>query len=192
MTPEKILEIFNKTGALLKGHFQLTSGLHSSHYLQCALVLQYPQYAFRLGAEIARRFKDEEIEVVIAPAVGGIVVAQEVARLLKARAIFSEREGGGMRLRRGFKIKKGEKVLVVEDVLTTGGSLKETMEVAKENGGEIKGVGMLVDRSGGKVELGAPKEALLVLDLENYEPEKCPLCEQGIPLEKPGSKEFKK
>ncbi len=191
MSPKKILEIFNETGALLKGHFQLTSGLHSSHYLQCALVLQYPRYASRLCSEIARRFRDEGIETVIAPAVGGIVVAQEVARLLKVRAVFSEREEGEMRLRRGFKIKRKEKVLVVEDVLTTGGSLQETIELVKDSGGEIKGVGMLVDRSGGRVELGLPREALLVLDLENYEPGKCPLCEQGIPLEKPGSRKVK-
>ena len=191
MTPKKILEIFNKTGALLKGHFQLSSGLHSSHYLQCALVLQYPQYAGQLCAEIARRFKDEGIEVVIAPAVGGIIVAQEVARFLKARAIFTEREEGRMRLRRGFKIERKEKVLVVEDVLTTGGSLKETMEVVREKGGEVKGVGILIDRSGGRVELGVPQETLLVLDLENYKPGKCPLCDMQIPLEKPGSKELK-
>lgn len=188
ISQKEVLKIFKETGALLKGHFQLTSGGHTSQYLQCALVLQYPQYSFQLCSQIAERFKHAEIKVVIAPAIGGIVIAQEVARILGVRAIFSERERGKMTLRRGFKIEEKERVLVVEDVVTTGGSVKETMEVIEERKGQVVGVGFLVERSGGRIDFGVPQESLLILDLETYQPDRCPLCKRGISLKKLGSR----
>lgn len=187
MNREEILKIFKDTGALLQGHFRLTSGLHSPQYFQCALVLQDPVQAQKLCWEIACQFIAEKINVVIGPAIGGIVVAQEVARLIGARAIFAERENNKMTLRRGFQIKSGERVLVVEDVVTTGGSIKEVIELVKADGGDIKGVAFLVDRSQGKVEFSVPKFAVIEMDVISYE-ENCPLCKQGLPVVKPGSR----
>jgi len=188
---EKILIIFKETGALLEGHFVLTSGLHSDKYFQCAKVLQYPWHAETLCREIADHFKDERIDVVVSPAVGGIIFGQEIARLLGVRAIFAERVEGQMTLRRGFALSPGERVLVAEDVTTTGGSVKEVMEVVNQAGGEIVAVTALVDRSGGKAEFGVPYFSLFQMEVKNYDPDKCPMCREGSTAVKPGSRGLK-
>ncbi|TLN00226.1 orotate phosphoribosyltransferase [bacterium] len=188
LTQEEATEIFKKANALLTGHFRLTSGRHSNQYMQCAQVLQYPNYADKLCADLAERFAGKKVDVVIGPAMGGIIVAYGVAQALGVRAIFTEREQGVMTLRRGFSIGREEKVLVVEDVITTGGSVKEVIEVVKATGAEIVGVGVLVDRSNGQVDFGLPTEAVLRLDIKSYQPEECPLCREGLPLVKPGSR----
>jgi orotate phosphoribosyltransferase len=188
LTQGEILEIFKKTGALLSGHFLLTSGLHSPAYFQCAKVLQYPKYAQQLCGQLAEGFGDRKIELVIAPAIGGIVVACEVGRALDVRTIFAEREAGRMTLRRGFEIFPGEKALVVEDVITTGGSVQEVIEAVEANGGEIVGVGCLVDRSGGKARFSVPLDSLAQMEVVTYQPQQCPLCAKGIELAKPGSR----
>ena len=185
--------ILKKTGALLEGHFELSSGLHSAVYVQCAQVLQYPDLAEKLGGLLSERFGDKGIEVVVSPALGGVVVGHEVARALGTRAVFAERQAlrdgsRKMMLRRGFKINRGEKVLVVEDVVTTGGSTKEIMDIVREVGGDIVGVGSVIDRSSGKADFGVYTKTLLSLDIKTYDPENCPLCSQGIPLVKPGSR----
>ncbi|MFQ5771256.1 MAG: orotate phosphoribosyltransferase [bacterium] len=188
MKEDEILTIFKKTGALLSGHFLLTSGLHSEQYFQCAKVLQFPEIAEKLCAQIGNHYTENNIGAVIAPAVGGIVVAHEVARSLKVRALFAERENDKMVLRRGFEIQTGESVLVVEDVVTTGGSVREVLDLVKGFGAEPIGVGCLVDRSGGKVDFGTELYSLITLKIEVFSPEKCPLCTQGVPLVKPGSR----
>lgn len=191
MNPEEVLEIFRKAGALLSGHFLLTSGLHSAQYLQCALVLQHPRYAAMLGRDLARRMLElgRKPDVVVAPALGGILVAHEVARALRGpRALFAERQDGVLVLRRGFRIEPGETCFVVEDVVTTGGSTRETIEVARRAGGIVTAAGCLVDRSGGKADLQVPSTALAHLDITNYPPESCPLCRAGSPAVKPGSR----
>ena len=188
MGDQEILDIFKETGALLSGHFQLTSGLHSPQYLQCALVLQYPDRAEHLGRLLATRFDKQGIEAVAAPAIGGIVVAHEVARALGVRALFTEREAGVMTLRRGFRINPGERVLVVEDVVTTGGSTKETIDAVTQAGGLVVAAGSLVDRSGGAVDVGVPRASLLTLTVPAYDPSDCPLCREGLPAIKPGSR----
>ncbi|HLG14621.1 MAG TPA: orotate phosphoribosyltransferase [Blastocatellia bacterium] len=185
---QHLQSVFEETGALLEGHFLLTSGLHSSRYLQCALVLQYPQHAEWVGKALAGEFANEGIKAVVAPAIGGIVVAHETARALGARALFTERVAGVMTLRRGFQIDEGERVLVVEDVVTTGGSTCETIDAAVNAGGIVVGAGSVVDRSGGAVDVGVRRIALLTLDVPTYEPGECPLCAQGIPAIKPGSR----
>lgn len=192
LSEKEILNIFNKCGALLTGHFELSSGLHSPQYLQLALVLQYPEYAERLCSELAESFKKSKVDLVAAPALGGIIVAHEVARALGVRAIFAERQEGKLTLRRGFFVNKGEGVLVVEDVITTGGSILETINVIKDAGGIIKGIGALVDRSGGKVELGFPFKSLLTLTIPTYEQQICPLCKEGSIAIKLGSRGLKK
>lgn len=186
-----ILDIFQKSGALLQGHFRLTSGRHSERYMQCAQVLQYPHYAAQLGAELARSWQDQGITTVVGPAMGGILVAHEVAKALGCRALFTERENGQMCLRRGFRLKPDERVLVVEDVITTGGSVQEVITVVKASGATPIGVGVLVNRSGGKAEFGVPLQSLLELNIESFDPEQCPLCKAGIPSVKPGSREIK-
>ena len=186
-----ILAIFEKTGALLEGHFQLTSGLHSSRYLQCALVLQYPEHAEFVGRALAEKFSDDRVDAVVAPAIGGIILAHEAARAIGVRALFTEREAGVMTLRRGFRLSRGERVLVVEDVVTTGGSTRETIEAVIDADGVVIGAGALVDRSGGAVDLGVRRQSLLTLDVPAYDPSECPLCKEGIPPIKPGSRGLK-
>jgi orotate phosphoribosyltransferase len=185
---QKILDIFRKTGALLEGHFKLTSGLHSPSYFQCALVLQYPEYGTLLAGRICDYFKHRDIDVVISPAIGGIVVGQEVGRQLGKRTVFAEREDGKMQLRRNFKLTQNERVLVCEDVVTTGGSVFEVIELVKNAGAVIGGVGYIVDRSNGMVNFHCEQYAVLKLEVISYQPQECPLCQQGIPVQKPGSR----
>ena len=187
-TTEAILDRFRRVGALLEGHFRLTSGLHSSGYLQCALVLQHPQEAEACGKAIAERARALGAEAVLSPALGGIVIGQEVGRALGIRAIFAERQDGSLTLRRGFQLGRGEKVLVVEDVVTTGGSTRETIEVARAAGAEVVGAAAIVDRSGGQQRLDVPFHALVEVSLPAYPPESCPLCLAGMPVVKPGSR----
>jgi orotate phosphoribosyltransferase len=189
MNREELLDLFRKSGALLEGHFRLTSGLHSSGYLQCALVLQHPQHAESLGRAIADRTRPLRATVVLSPALGGVVIGHEVGRALGVRALFAERQDGALTLRRGFIIGETDRVLVVEDVLTTGGSTRETMQVARAAGGQVVGAASIVDRSGGAAaRLDVPFAALLDIDLPTYEPDACPLCAQGLPVIKPGSR----
>jgi orotate phosphoribosyltransferase len=183
-----VLERFRRSGALLEGHYRLTSGVHSSGYMQCALVLQHPPDAEALGAALTNQFRDLRVQAVMSPAIGGIVIGQEVGRALGVRAIFSERQDGNMTLRRGFSIEPGERVLVVEDVVTTGGSTRETIDVARAAGGKVVAAGAIVDRSGGKQSLDVPFGALATIDLPVYQPESCPLCLAGQPVVKPGSR----
>lgn len=190
MKKEEVLNLFKETGALLEGHFRLTSGLHSPQYFQCAKVLQYPQHAQKLCWEIAYNFMTEKVDVVIGPALGGIVVAQEVARLINARAIFAEREENKMTLRRGFEIKPGERVLVVEDVVTTGGSIMEVIGLSQQAGAQLIGVGFLVDRSQQRASFDVPKFSVIEMAVVTYQPDACPLCEKGLPLVKPGSRKL--
>lgn len=187
MTQQDILAIFQQTHALLEGHFQLTSGLHSGHYFQCAKVLQYPKHTTSLCGLIANHFHDSHPDVVIAPALGGIVVAQEVGRQLDTRTMFTERKNGVMQLRRGFEINKGEKVLVCEDVITTGGSVQEVIDIVTSSGGNVIGVGAIVDRSNGKHQF-QNFFAAMTMNVQTFQPNECPLCKQGIPVEKPGSR----
>ncbi len=182
------MKLFRDCGAYHKGHFRLSSGLHSEYYLQCALVLADPKVAAKLCGELAKKFRGKKIDVVIGPAIGGITAAYEVARALGARGIFSEREEGKMALRRGFRLNRGEKILVVEDVTTTGGSAKEVVEMAKSLGAKVIGVGAIIDRSAGKAKFGVPFKSLVRLNIETYQPDKCPLCEEGMPIIKPGSR----
>jgi orotate phosphoribosyltransferase len=191
MTSDQVLDIYKNTGALLTGHFLLSSGLHSEQYLQSALVLQQPDIATKLCAALAEDFKSSRIEVVIAPALGGVFVSHETARALGVRALFAERVNGELTLRRGFTIKPGERVLVVEDVITTGKSTKETIEVVKQAGGIVVAAASLVDRSGGKADLGVPYKSLVTLNVPTYTPEACPLCKSGSTPVKPGSRGLK-
>jgi orotate phosphoribosyltransferase len=190
MTQDEVLKIFKQSGALLEGHFRLTSGLHSDRYLQCALVLQHPLQAAALGAALAARLcaLSEKPDFVIAPALGGILVAHEVAREIGIRGFFAERQDGVLKLRRGFRIETGEKAYVVEDVVTTGGSTRETMEVVTQAGGIVLAAGSLIDRTGGRTDLGVPRVALAVLDIPAFPPEECPLCKTGSQAIKPGSR----
>jgi orotate phosphoribosyltransferase len=188
MTEDKILQILRDHGAVLEGHFILSSGLHSDRYIQCALVLQHPQIAEQLCSELAAKLRHLGASVVAAPALGGVIVSHEVARALDLRALFTERQEGAMTLRRGFSLAPGELTLVVEDVITTGGSTRETMAAVEQAGGKVVGVGALIDRSGGTADLGVPKTALVTLSVQNYKPQECPLCQSGIPAVKPGSR----
>ena len=186
----EILSIFKKTEALLEGHFLLTSGRHSNIYFQCAKVLQYPNYNEFLSGKISQYFKDFEIDTVIAPAIGGIVVGQEVARQLNKRFIFAEREDKALALRRGFSLAEGEKVLVCEDVVTTGGSVFEVIEIVKKSGAIVSGVGFIVDRSNGKVNFGYPQMSTMKIDAVSFALEECDLCKSNVTLVKPGSKKI--
>lgn len=183
-----VLDVFRRVGALLEGHFRLTSGLHSSGYLQCALVLQYPREAEQCGKAIAELVRGLRVQTVLSPALGGIVIGHEVARALDVRAIFAERQDGSLTLRRGFSLSPGERVLVVEDVVTTGGSTRETMEVARACGAAVVGAAAIIDRSGGNQGMVVPFHALATMSLPNHAPESCPMCAAGLPVVKPGSR----
>ena len=189
MTRDDLLNLFRRSGALLEGHFRLSSGLHSSGYLQCALVLQHPADAEALGRALAERTRGLGATVVLSPALGGIVIGQEVGRGLDVRAIFAERQEGTLMLRRGFALADTDRVLVVEDVVTTGGSTRETLQVARAAGAQVVGAAAMVNRnSGPRADLGVPFTALLDIALPTYEPAACPLCAQGVAVVKPGSR----
>jgi orotate phosphoribosyltransferase len=188
LTERETLERYEKRGALLRGHFRLTSGLHSDIYLQSALVLQHPEDAAALGEGLAAPFRGERVQTVLAPAIGGILVAHEVARALGARALFTERENGVMQLRRGFALSPGERCLVVEDVITTGGSTREVVQCVETHGGTVVGVGSLIDRSGGTAAFTVKRVALAAVTAATYPPDSCPLCKTGSPAIKPGSR----
>ncbi len=188
LSPEELVDLFKQKDALLTGHFLLSSGLHSDKYLQCAKVLQYPDAAERIGAAIADKFSGEMPQCVVGPAIGGIVVAQEVGRALGVRAIFAERESGSMTLRRGFAVDKGERVLVVEDVITTGGSVREVIDALGALGADVIGVGAIIDRSDASAQFDVPFRSLARLDVKTYSADECPLCRRGEPAQKPGSR----
>ena len=193
MTEAETLDLYRKTGALMQGHFRLTSGLHSDVYLQSALVLQHPEHAAALGTALADAFRGSGATTVLAPAIGGILVAHEVARALgrghaPVRALFSERENGEMRLRRGFTLAAGERCLVVEDVITTGGSTREVVACVESHGGLVVGVGSLIDRSGGAAAFPVKRVALATVRAQTWQPESCPLCREGTQAIKPGSR----
>lgn len=193
MTEQDVKQLLIDTEAILEGHFLLTSGLHSPMYVEKFNVLQHPKYTEKLCKELAERFRDQKVELVIGPMTGGILLAHEVGKALGTRAIFTERENGKMTLRRGFKIEPGTRVLVVEDIVTTGGSVREVVDVVNEAGGELVGVGLLVDRSGGKADFGTDNvKALLHLNVPTYKPEACPLCNDGVEMTSRGSKHLKK
>ena len=188
MREDDLLAMFRRSGALLEGHFRLSSGLHSPGYLQCALVLQHPRDAATLGAALGDKLRPYRAEAVLSPALGGIVIGHEIARALDVPALFAERQDGNLTLRRGFVLRPGQQVVVVEDVLTTGLSTRETIEVAKAAGAEVVAACAIVDRSGGTHDLGVPFHALLTMALPTYQPDACPFCQQGLPVTKPGSR----
>ena len=187
MTEQEVKDLLIKTNAIMEGHFLLTSGLHSPHCVEKFNMLQHPAYTEKLCQAMAEKFKDQNIQTVVGPVTGGILLAHETGKALGTRAIFTERENGKMTFRRGFSLQPGERVLIVEDIVTTGGSIKEVIDVVKAQGGIPVAVSMLVDRSGGKASFGdVPCTALLHLNVETYKPEECPLCKQGIPMTKRG------
>ena len=194
MTEAAVQQLLAETKAILKGHFLLTSGLHSPLYVEKFNVLQHPQYTEMLCRELAERFRGEQVQTVMGPMTGGILLAHEVGKALGTRAIFTERENGVMTLRRGFRIAPGERVLIVEDIVTTGGSVREVVKVVEQAGGVIVGVGLLTDRSGGKADFGVPRDkvqALLHLTVPTYTADNCPLCKEGIPMTERGSHHLK-
>jgi orotate phosphoribosyltransferase len=192
MKREEILKLLEQVGAVRTGHFELSSGRHSATYIQCALVLEHPQHAEALGRAIADLFRDLSVACVVSPALGGILAGYEVARALGVRSLFVERDRSGqMALRRGFEIKPGERVLVIEDVWTTGGSTRETIGVVEEEGGLVVAAGALIDRSGGRLELNVPARALLEMEVPSYEPDDCPLCRAGGLPTRPGSRHLR-
>lgn len=190
MTQERAMQIFREAGVLLEGHFKLTSGRHSNRYLQCAKLFRNAKYSEELCGALAEKYKNDGIEVVIGPAMGAVQMAYEVSRALQCENFFTERgEDGKMTLRRGFAVKPGQKVLVVEDVVTTGGSVREVIDLVKEAGGVVVGVGSIVDRTGGKIDFGVPFQSVVSVEVESWEAEDCPLCKAGAPApEKPGSR----
>lgn len=191
MTNQEIIAMLKEAGVLLEGHFLLTSGRHSDKYMQCAKIFQDAKYSVPLCAELVAQYRDENVELVIGPAIGAISMSYEVGKQLGVRNIFAERENGVMTLRRGFTIEKGERVLIVEDVVTTGGSVREVMNLVRACGGEIVGVGSIVDRTGGAIDFGVPYRSAFSMDITSYEPENCPICKTGMPLIKPGSRTVK-
>ena len=187
LTEKEVEDLLIETSAIMEGHFLLTSGLHSPRYVEKFNVLQKPVYTEKLCKAMAEKFKDANIETVVGPVTGGILLAHETGKALGTRAIFTARENGKMTFRRGFKLHEGERVLIVEDIVTTGGSIREVIDVVKENGGIPVAVSMLVDRSGGKATFGdVPATALLHMDVQTYKPEECPLCKAGVPMTKRG------
>lgn len=188
MNSEQILEHFRQTDALLEGHFILSSGLHSPRYLQCALALQYPTDAANLGRQIAEHLTDKNIQTVASPAIGGLIIGYEVAKALNVRFIWTERENGTMTVRRGFSLKGNERVLVVEDVITTGGSTRECIVALDQYGAKVVGAASIIDRSNGAADVGVPRISLVSLDVPTYSSENCPLCVQGDEAVKPGSR----
>ncbi|QTL98452.1 orotate phosphoribosyltransferase [Iocasia frigidifontis] len=189
LSREEILKDLEETGALLKGHFLLSSGLHSGGYVQCASLLKYPATAGKLCEELADKVAEYKPDIVVGPALGGVIVSYELARALGKPGIFTERKEKKMELRRNFEINPGDRVLVVEDVVTTGGSVKEVIEIVSDRGGELIAVASLIDRSGGKADFGVPFESLISLNLAVYQPDECPLCKEGSKAVKPGSRE---
>jgi orotate phosphoribosyltransferase len=188
MTETEVLDLFRQSGALLEGHFKLSSGLHSNKYLQSALVLQHPDYAEQLGRALGKRLTHLDPTVILSPALGGIVIGQEVGRALQIRAIFAERQDGTLTLRRGFTLEKSDRVVVVEDVITTGGSTRETIDVAIAAGAEVVGAGSIIDRGSDSARLAVPLQSLVKLEVPTYQPDACPLCARGEPIVKPGSR----
>ena len=188
MNAEQVIDQFRATGALLEGHFQLSSGLHSTVYLQCALVLQFPERAEAFGRAIAEKFQGQGIVLVASPAIGGIVIGHEVARALGARFVWTEREAGQMTLRRGFTIAPVEKTLIVEDVITTGGSTRDTIDAVRRAGADVVGAASIIDRSGGTADVGVPLTSLASLRVLSVESSACDACKLGEPLVKPGSR----
>lgn len=189
MQSDNILEHFRQTDALLEGHFILSSGLHSPNYLQCALALQYPADAEKFGAMIAEQFSGEAIETVASPAIGGLVIGYTVAQALNVRFIWTERQDGEMTVRRGFSVKTGERILVIEDVITTGGSTRECIAALEKNGAKIVAAASIIDRSNGAADVGVPRTALVSMEVPSYKPENCPLCSEGLKAVKPGSRQ---
>jgi orotate phosphoribosyltransferase len=185
---EEVIERFKATGALLEGHFVLTSGLHSANYLQCALVLQHPADAERFGQAIGEQFKGQGIQLVASPAIGGIVIGHEVARALRARFIWTERENGEMTLRRGFSVSPGERTVIVEDVVTTGGSTRDTVKALQGAGANVLAAASIIDRSGGGADVGVPRIALATLNVPSVDAAECELCKRGEAAIKPGSR----
>src|SRR6202046_4965804 len=193
MKREEIIKLLEQVGAVRTGHFELSSGRHSATYIQCALVLQHPQHAEQLGSALAERFKDHTVACVVSPALGGLIIGHEVARALGVRSLFVERDRSGqMALRRGFELKPGERVLVIEDVWTTGGSTREAIGAVEEEGALVVAAGALVDGSGGRLELNVPARALLEMDVPSFEPDDCPLCHAGGMPTRPGSRYLRK
>ncbi len=192
MTREEKIKLLEDAQVLQTGHFRLTSGRHSDKYMQCARVFEDAKYAEPICKDIADAFRDEKIDLVVGPAIGGVIITYEVARQLGVRNIFAERENGVMTLRRGFAVEPGSRVLVVEDTITTGGSVKEVIALVKEKGGIVVGVGSVVDRSNGNVDFGVPLHAAVSMEVVSYEEADCPLCKQGFPVIKPGSRVFNK
>ena len=188
MEAQEVINKFRDTGALLEGHFVLSSGLHSAVYLQCALVLQYPSAAEEFGRRLADHFRDESIQAVASPAIGGLIIGHEVARALDVRFIWTERENGKMILRRGFSVTPGERLLVVEDVVTTGGSTRETVEALQASGANVVAAASIIDRSGGRAEVGVARVSLASLNVPSVEPSVCDACKRGETAVKPGSK----
>jgi orotate phosphoribosyltransferase len=188
MDREAVLGLFRSSGALLEGHFKLSSGLHSGGYLQCALVLQHPRHAEALGRALGEKLKALGANVVLSPALGGLIIGHEVGRALGVRAIFAERQEKTLTLRRGFQLSSSDRVVVIEDVVTTGGSTRETIVVADQAGAKVVGAGSIIDRSGGNSDLGVPFSALVTLSLPTYQPDACPMCAAGSPVTKPGSR----
>ena len=188
MTSDEVLDLFRHSGALLEGHFRLSSGLHSDRYLQSALVLQHPDFAEQLGLALAARTGHLQPTVVLSPALGGIVIGQEVGRALNVRAMFAERQDGALTLRRGFALSPSDRVLVVEDVITTGGSTRETMAVAEAAGAQVLGAAAIINRGADAGRLAVPLQALVRMEVPAYPPESCPMCARGLPVVKPGSR----
>lgn len=189
LTKERVIQVLKEAGVLQEGHFLLTSGRHSNKYLQCAKIFRNTKYSEELCADLAEQFQDDNVQLVVGPALGAVQMAYEVSRHLGCENFFTEREDGVMTLRRGFSIQPGQRVLVVEDVVTTGGSVREVIDIVKAAGGVVVGVGVVVDRTGGKIDFGVPVKSVISMDVQSWEADECPICKEGkLPLVKPGSR----